>query len=64
MNRAQEDAMTETIEQTPASATYVLTAGLVFALKQIAAARGISASELVREYLEAAVAGAKEPVAA
>jgi hypothetical protein len=47
--------MADRIEQTPASATFVLTAGLVFALKQIAAARGVSVSELAREYLTAGV---------
>jgi hypothetical protein len=47
--------MADRIEQTPASATFVLTAGLVFALKQIAASKKVSVSELVREYLSAAV---------
>lgn len=56
--------MKGSLEQTPTSATYVLTAGLVFALKQIAATRGVSVSELVREYLTAAVAGEQKAEAA
>ena len=55
--------MADKIEQTPTSATYVLTAGLVFALKRIAEQRGISASELVRVYLTEAIAGEKEKAA-
>lgn len=48
--------MEDRIEDTPTSATYVLTAGLVFALKQEAARRGISISEFVRDLLTAALA--------
>lgn len=51
--------MTDRIEDTPTSATYVLTAGLVFALKQEAGRRGISISELVRELLTTALAESK-----
>jgi hypothetical protein len=51
--------MTDRIEQTPASATFVLTAGLVFALKQIAAERKVSVSELAREILTAGVVDAQ-----
>jgi hypothetical protein len=47
--------MTDRIEQTPASATFVLTAGLVFELKQIAAAKQVSVSELVRDILSSAL---------
>lgn len=54
--------MTQTIEQTPTSATFVITVGLLFALKQEAAKRGISVSELVRDLLNAAISG--EAVAA
>lgn len=43
--------MTVSLEQTPTSATYVLTAGLVFALKQEAKRRKVSVSELVRDLL-------------
>jgi len=63
MNRAQEDAMTERMEDTPTTASYVLTVGLVFALRQEAARRGVSLSELVRDLLTAALAE-KAPVAA
>lgn len=52
--------MGDQIEQTPTSATYVLTAGLVFALKQEAGRRGISVSELVRELLSAAIRNAEK----
>lgn len=48
--------MTERMEDTPTTASYVLTVGLVFALKQEAAARGLSMSELVRDLLTAALA--------
>ena len=51
--------MRDRIEDTPTTAAYVLTAGLVFALKQEAGRRGISISELVRELLTAALAESK-----
>ncbi len=47
--------MSQTIEQTPTSATFVITVGLLFALKQLAAERKVSVSELVRDLLNAAV---------
>jgi plasmid stability protein len=56
--------MIERMEDTPTTASYVLTVGLVFALKQEAARRGVSLSELVRDLLTAALAVEKEPVAA
>lgn len=54
--------MAATIEETPTSATFVLTVGLIFTLKQEAAKRKVSVSELVRDLLKDAVE--KEPVAA
>ena len=44
------------IEQTPTSVTFVLTVGLLFALRREAARRGTSVSELVRELLGSAIA--------
>jgi predicted DNA binding CopG/RHH family protein len=47
--------MTDTMEKTSTSATFVITVGLLFALKREAAKRGVSVSELVRELLNAAI---------
>ena len=49
--------MDELIERTPAQASFVLTAGLVFDLRQEAKRRGVSVSELVRNALTDALAG-------
>ena len=45
-----------TIEQTPAQGSFTLTAGLMHALRQEAARRGMTLSELVREILTEALA--------
>lgn len=55
--------MASEIEQTSTNATFVLTVGLLFALRQEAAIRGVSVSELVRDLLNEALAK-KEAVAA
>ena len=49
--------MDELIERTPAQASFVLTAGLVFDLRQEAKRRGVSVSELVRNALTESLAG-------
>jgi len=49
--------MTDRIEDTPNSATYVLTTGLIHELRTKARRRGISVSELVRELLTKALQG-------
>lgn len=47
--------MDQSIEQTPTNATFVITVGLLFALRQEAAKRGKSVSELVRDLLTEAM---------
>lgn len=47
--------MIDSIEDAPAQGSFTLTAGIVFALKQEAARRSISISELVREILSEAL---------
>lgn len=50
-----EGHMIDSIEDAPAQGSFTLTAGIVFALKQEAARRSISISELVREILSEAL---------
>ncbi len=47
--------MAESVEATPAQASFTLTAGIVFALKQEAERRNLSLSQLVREILSEAL---------
>lgn len=54
--------MEKTIEQTATTQSFVITVGLLFALRQEASKRGVSVSELVRDLLSAALE--REAVAA
>jgi hypothetical protein len=51
--------MAESVNQIPTTAAFVLNAGIMFDLKRLAEARGISVSELVRDLLIEALARQK-----